>query len=149
MKTLLVALGLTLTAFPLLADDEDPVAAEWEKLQGEWKAVAAEIQGQEVDDADVPEISFEITRMGEVTASTPDGDVTARMELDLDQDPHEFDVRHTRGPFANQNQYGIYRWDGEKLQMCIGSPGANETDRPRRFETRNTFDLLITFEKEE
>lgn len=147
MKLLAAAL-LMIAAFPVLADDDDPVAAEWEKLRGEWKAVAAEIQGQEVDDADVPEISFEVADPGQVTATTPDGEVEARMTIDLEHDPTHFDVEHTGGVFDNQRQYGIYRWDGEKLQMCICSPGGGTQDRPQRFETRNTMNLLVTFEKQ-
>lgn len=148
MKVLLSAMVLTCTALPAFADDDDPVAAEWEKLQGEWKAVAAEIQGQEVDDADVPEITFEIAQAGRVTATTPDGDAEATMTIDLEHDPHRFDVEHTGGVFDNQRQYGIYRWDDEKLVMCICSPGGTTQDRPQRFETRNTMSLMITFEKQ-
>ncbi len=147
MKVLSVILLLACPVFPILADD-DPVAAEWEKMQGEWRAVAMEIQGQAVDESEVPEVTIEITEPGKIEATTPDGEVEASMEIDLAQNPDQLDIRHTGGVFANQNQYGIYRWEGEKLVMCIGSPGGNAIDRPSRFSTQGTQDLMITFEKE-
>jgi uncharacterized protein (TIGR03067 family) len=149
MKTFLASMFLAFVAFPILADDDDPVAAEWEKFKGEWHAVAVEMQGRMVDESEVPEITIKITELDKLVATTPDGEVEAGMEIDLEQNPHQFDVRHTDGVFADQNEYGIYRWDGDKLIMCIGSPEGNAIDRPSRFSTQGTQDVMITFEKEE
>ena len=120
------------TGLAVAADDKpEAVAKELKKLQGDWKALKSEDGGREATGGN--DIIIEKDKM-----QLKIGDqvkFTGTITIDPLADPKTIDLKYTDGPgVKDMSQLGIYRWDGEKLEICW-SPVGNDT-RPKKFTTK-------------
>jgi uncharacterized protein (TIGR03067 family) len=127
---------------------EARAADDLEAFQGTWKLVRGESNGQEIPDDKLPngKVTFEKDHF-EVTF----GDQTAEgtIKIDADRDPKTFDAEHESGADRGKTQYGIYKFEDEKLIVCSAAPGSPEIERPTEFRTRpDGNEVLFEFERE-
>jgi uncharacterized protein (TIGR03067 family) len=59
-----------------------------------------------------------------------DGAFEGIFTIDVDADPAQIDIEFVEGPEAGERAYGIYRLEGNRLELCLGVVGAT---RPARF----------------
>jgi uncharacterized protein (TIGR03067 family) len=104
------------------------------KLQGSWKVVTLEVEGQRVPDGFfagakivVNGDNFSTVSMGAPCAGT--------LTLDVASDPRRFDVLFNEGPHKGQASLGIYELNGNAWKICLGFAGK---DRPKDFTTTAT-----------
>jgi uncharacterized protein (TIGR03067 family) len=105
-------------------------ASDKERIQGTWVAESGESQGQPLPADQLKEMSAVFTG-GSARVTAPgieNGEST--FKLDPTVDPKEIDVIRAGD---NAGMLGIYRFDGERLTICMGDPGE---PRPKRFETK-------------
>jgi uncharacterized protein (TIGR03067 family) len=118
---------------------------ELEKLQGSWKVVTLEVEGQSVPEAFftgakivVDGDNFSTISMGAPYAGT--------LTLDVASKPKRFDVLFSQGPHKGQASLGIYELSGGAWKICLGFAGK---DRPKDFTTTaGSGHALETLERE-
>jgi uncharacterized protein (TIGR03067 family) len=132
-RTMAVVVFLALATGPLTADDKEAAKKELKKLQGDWKPLKSEDDGRVMTGGDP--IIVEGDKLSLVIRDRIT--FVGRVKLDPRADPRTIDWEITEGPGVVGKTYrGIYRWDGEKLEVCWSPVGAAE--RPRKFTTKPT-----------
>jgi uncharacterized protein (TIGR03067 family) len=134
-RTVVIGLSLALTAAALNAEDRDEaVKKELKKWQGDWKALKSE------DDGRVAAGGDPIIVEGDKLSLVIRDRITfvGTIKLDPKADPRTIDWEITEGPggYVGKTYRGIYRWDGDKLEVCWSPVG--EERRPRKFTTKPT-----------
>jgi uncharacterized protein (TIGR03067 family) len=127
--TLLVGLALAVGA-PGLKDEPKKEAS----IVGEWVGVKATAGGK---DRPVPAggISFTFTADGKfiVKEGKKEKPDEGTYKLDAKKDPAEIDIMPPAEREKQGKIEGIYKLDGDELQLCFGrGPGA---ERPKKFES--------------
>jgi uncharacterized protein (TIGR03067 family) len=126
---------------------KDDVKKDKAKLEGTWKAVAAEAGGKAHDDATEHRLIFSgdefSVKKGEETM------IQGRFKIDPSKKPKEIDMELTNSKRENLNgktALGIYELDGDTLRWCWNKPGG---ERPKKFssEAANVH-LLATLKRE-
>ena len=111
------------------------------KLEGEWKVESWEQLGQML------ELSADWSFKGDkytlnMGANLEEGSI----KLDTAKKPHTIDLKITGGNCAGNDQFGIYKFDGDKLIVCLAWPG--DKDRPTEFKsTADARTILITLKR--
>ena len=130
----LVFATLTLTtAAPVPPDDANAKALK--ALQGKWKVVAAEENGEAgpLEDFDTHTVAIK----GNVLAEIKGGKEQRRYEIKVDpsKSPAHLDLvkLDENGKPTRKVVYAIYKFDGDKLTICFGK--GTPDDRPREFTT--------------
>jgi len=131
----LVAAAVTLVA----ADAPKPEAAKAHlaRLQGTWRLVSLEANGQKVPDKEIKDVirtingdKYEVTRGGKPAGK---GSLT----LDPTTSPKAMDaestIRGQDGSTKTAKILGIYELDDDTLKTCFADPGK---DRPTAFATK-------------
>ena len=90
-------------------------------LRGTWRAVRIETGGGPVpaEIAATVRYVFEDDRVRLLEGDQPAEEGAIR--LDPEADPRAFDFTATAGPQTGTTAQGIYRVDGDRLVMCLGS----------------------------
>jgi uncharacterized protein (TIGR03067 family) len=121
----------------LAADDKDQaVKKELSKLEGNWNVVRQEKRGNLVP----PVVSrrggllIEDDTLKWLVSGREAGNQTADFTIDPTKDPKTIDIEITRGSFIGKKQLGIYRLDGDKLEICWGY--TEPLKRPTKFTTK-------------
>ena len=114
-------------AWPGLARHVEQLRA-WE---GEWRFVALEVDGQTVP-ASMTAESRLLVDGDRFRMESPDGVYEGVFTIGVDADPAQIDLEFVEGPEAGERAFGIYRLDGDQLQLCLGVVGAS---RPVTFAT--------------
>jgi uncharacterized protein (TIGR03067 family) len=125
-----------------------------ERIQGTWFMIAQETNGSEVP----PDRDLKLTITAEaITAAYPDGDPRqeqvrtngmekAAYRIDPSREPKTIDLIGMAGPRKGTTTPGIYRLDGDTLQICLGLDGQG---RPAAFDTTaGNHDKLMVFRRE-
>lgn len=133
-------------ATPLFAEEND-VRKELRALEGNWKAVALEVVGQALPNDALPDFTFVIGADGKSTGKMPQGEYTSKITIDPSKDPKTMDNFHESGSEKGKTQYGIYKLEGDKLTVCITSPGRAKSERPKDFTTKDTRNVLFEFKR--
>jgi uncharacterized protein (TIGR03067 family) len=100
-----------------------------ERLQGTWKAAKVCFRGQQV-----PPVNLEMTFAGDRFTMRSDllpEPMSATFRVDPGKDPKAIDLSYPNGV----TNPGIYRLDGDHLQLCINTEGG---ERPANLRP-NTF----------
>jgi uncharacterized protein (TIGR03067 family) len=104
---------------------------ELERLQGRWKVVTLEVEGQVVPDGFFAEAkvvvkgdNFSTIGMGAAYAG--------KITVDVASSPRRFDVLFNEGPHKGQASLGIYELNGSAWKICLGFAGR---ERPKDFTT--------------
>ena len=142
----LSAVLLVLTTPLLVSAAEDDVQKELKALQGKWKAVALEAGGKPLPKEAVPDFLFIVGADGKATGQMGKVEYQAKISVDPKKDPKTIDNAHETGDQKGKKQYGIYKVDGGKWIVCMTAPGAAESDRPKTFDTKDTRNVVFTFE---
>ena len=149
-----VALCLTL-AVAARADDEADKSkdkadakADQAAIQGAWKVVGTEEDGQKNENPDEIVIRFE----GEEVSQTKGGQQVdpATFKLDEKAKPKTLDLTPLQGPDKGKTIKGIYELTGDSLKICLaapGGPGAADAPRPTEFKSGNGV-IVASFERE-
>jgi len=141
---------ILLAAGFLIAADipkEDAARKDQEKLQGVWKGLTGEHNGDKLKDADVEMIRLTF-KEDKLSARSPDGQVkeVATYKLDPGKKPPALDLVLKEGPDKDKTALGIYQLDGDMLKLCIAKPGK---DRPAEFATKPDSDTALMVLKRE
>lgn len=147
MKTSL--LSTIALALPLGVGAAEPAAAqkELDALKGRWKAVSMEAGGRALPTESLPEFVFTVGANGRATGKSSQEEYQARVSVDGSKEPKTIDNLHETGSQQGRKQYGIYRLEGDKWTVCMTRPGVSETDRPKSFETKDTFNVVFVFKR--
>jgi uncharacterized protein (TIGR03067 family) len=107
---------------------------ELEKLQGTWMQIALEENGEEIaPDKEMRLIIADRTIIAARTSGPEPRSDVVRIQLDPTQTPGEIDLIALEGPRKDKPQQGIYRLDGNILQLCLDLSGRG---RPSEFDTK-------------
>jgi uncharacterized protein (TIGR03067 family) len=120
---------LVVTAMLLLGADartEDTVKKDQENLQGTWRVVVAEKDGEKRDREDLEKVQVVIAG-DKLTIKDPRlGDEGMVYQLDPRKKPKEIDLGDAK---TKEVIRGIYALDGDELKVCFAEPGkARPTD---------------------
>jgi len=100
-----------------------------DSLQGTWKIVNLEIDGQPMPPGDAQVVvsgsSFTTTGMGAKYQGT--------MRVDTSVVPHTLDMVFSAGPEEGNTNRGIFKVDGDTWTLCLNMPGGK---RPAAFATK-------------
>jgi uncharacterized protein (TIGR03067 family) len=114
-------------SWPQLARHVDQLRA----LEGTWEFVRLEIEGAMVS----PE-GFRSSRMlidgDRFRMESPEANYEGMFNIDVEAEPHHIDIEFVEGPEAGNWNYGIFRMDGEQLEICLDMTGKG---RPAAFRT--------------
>lgn len=90
-----------------------------EKLQGEWRVTGMRVKGHDVKVAELGDGVYIFAKNQlKVTGAAKS---VAEMTLRPDSEPKELDLKAIEGVGAGKTVYGLYRFEGEKLVLCIGN----------------------------
>ena len=131
MRTCFAAM-LLLTGFAAAADDD--AATDKEKIQGLWRAVALEANGQEAPNEAVKQ--FHVRIKGDKLVFNPDTDNREHtFVLDPKATPKAMDLTPGDGPAKGKRvPCAIYKLEGDKLMICLDKEG-QAGKRPAEFRT--------------
>jgi uncharacterized protein (TIGR03067 family) len=112
---------------------KDDAKKELELLQGEWKMVSGEREGQKLPD-NIIETGKRILKGDETTVEI-NGMVLmkAKITLDPSKKPKAIDYKITEGQNADKKVLGIYELEGDTVKFCFSSPDA---ERPTDFTAK-------------
>ena len=109
----------------------DTPKKDMDAIQGTWKVVALEADGQQAP----PEIvaALKLVFKGETLTFSPGepGFTNYNFKLDPTTKPASFDMTHADGPHKGETEEGIYLLEGNHLKICLGTAG----NRPKTFAT--------------
>jgi uncharacterized protein (TIGR03067 family) len=129
MRTLL----LTLLALGTLAADEDPGRKDRETMQGDWAAVSMVSDGYRLPDDDAQAL-FRSIQGDRYTVFRFDKAVgKGTFTLDATKKPRAIDAVPETPAGKGKPMRGIYRIDGDKLELCFATAGK---ERPAAFESK-------------
>jgi uncharacterized protein (TIGR03067 family) len=123
----------------------DATKKELDKFQGKWLLVDSEIDGHRSGERVVNALEQSLAVKGDrFTATIFEGQSKAKgnvldesksggtLKINATPDPKEVDFAYDSGPMAKKTRKGIYRWEDERLILCVGGDGGV---RPKEFKT--------------
>src|SRR5579872_4111586 len=146
MQRIICVLVVQATPLLLRADNDD-VKKEMKLLEGKWKAVGLEVMGNASPKDQVPPFNIVIGADGKSKGDFMGNELQFTMTIDPKKNPKTIDNFHEAGDQKGKKQYGIYKLDGDKFTVCISRPGAMESDRPKEFTTKDSANVIFTFER--
>lgn len=144
LSTLALIAGVVSAAAP--GKPDDPVAAEYKALVGNYKIAKAILGGEDITEH-LKEMKFEIRDGGKYTAQVGELKDDSTFTVNLKKSPKEMDVKPSEGPNKGQTVKVIYKLDGDTLVMCYDHEKSE--NRQTKFESPSkTNVLLITYQRE-
>jgi len=115
-------------------------------IEGTWRAISLEVNGNPVGADDVKKITTENGRDGEWTLLVDGKDVAeGTSTIDPTVTPKTIDFKTTKGNNAGQTSFGIYEMSGKIRKLCIAEQGK---PRPADFSaTAGSGRMLVVFER--
>lgn len=141
--------ALVVLAVPLLpaAGGDDDVRKELKALQGTWKTVGLEAGGKPLPKEAVLDFLFIVGADGKSIGKMGKVEYRANVSVDLKKDPKTIDNFHETGASKGKKQFGIYKLEGDRWTVCMTPPGAQESDRPKSFDTKDSKCVVFIFER--
>ena len=102
-------------------------------IEGTWKLVSGEQNGEDEPQADLARSSLVIVG-NKHTVTIGDAVLKGTHKIDTSKSPMAIDAQDTAGPFVGMSLKGIFKVDGDELTVCFAPPGE---DRPVEFTTKN------------
>lgn len=112
----------------IAADAPRKEAKDQEQIQGKWKMVSSEKNGQQRE----VRVTQVVIKANTITFVGPDGKASfdVAYTLDANKKPRAIDIKNEKG---DETSPGIYSLDGDTLKICTARPGM---ERPTEFATR-------------
>lgn len=132
----------------LLAADapNDALKKEKAKLQGQWKVVGLEANGQPSPEDNVPKLTL-VFAADKITAKDEDKETPLDYKLDVSTTPKLLDVTFREGDQKGKTLEAIYALDGDNLKICVNLGEAK--NRPGEFATKQDSGLVLLILKRE
>ena len=102
-------------------------------IEGTWKMIGGEQNGQDEPPEDVQRSTLEIAG-NQHTVTVGDAVLKGTHELDTSQTPMTIDSSDTAGPFEGMSLKGIFTLEGDVFTVCFAAPDA---PRPMEFTTKD------------
>jgi uncharacterized protein (TIGR03067 family) len=132
-KHLIAILFLGPLAAAVGAGDDAAKAAK--ELQGEWRGVEAEAQGNKATQEAARKVRM-VIKGDEITVN-PEGEVRkSKFKLDPSQSPRAIDLIPQDGPDKGKTVKGIYSLEKGRLRICTPNYGGDIGQRPKEFKTQ-------------
>ncbi len=127
--------------FPLATLADEPKEA-LKKMEGKWKIVVAERDGEKLSAEKVKLIKVTIAG-DQMTIKDDKFSDAATIKIDPSKKPATIDLQP---PMSEKEAPGIYEWSGEQLKLCWTMVGGT---RPKEFaSTAETKTVLFIMERE-
>jgi uncharacterized protein (TIGR03067 family) len=114
-------------AWPHLARHVEQLRA----LEGTWSFARLEVDGSMMP-AGALAASRILIDGDRFRSESPEASYEGIFNINVETDPHEIDIEFVEGPEAGNWNYGIFRVDGEQLEICLD---LNGRPRPDGFRT--------------
>jgi uncharacterized protein (TIGR03067 family) len=143
----------TISLPALAADDAKPAPdtkVDFKPFEGTWKVVALEADGNKAPADALKGMSLTFNG-SELTGTNPGvkTDEKATVKLDLTKSPKQIDLTVTEGPQKGKTVQGIFKFEKERLIICMRGPEAVEKGRPKEFATEADSGLgMLTLERD-
>ena len=137
---------------PLLADDAKPqkdAKNDSKLLEGSWKAVALEADGKEAPPEALKGMrwSFKGSELQIADPGEKSGGKSS-VKLDSTKTPKHIDLVVSEGPQKGKTMQGIFKFEKDRLVICLRGLEAAEKGRPKEFMTEADSGLgMITLER--
>jgi uncharacterized protein (TIGR03067 family) len=100
-------------------------------LEGTWAFARLEIDGNTM-----PAAMLQTSRLlidgDRFRTQSPEATYEGIFNINVEAQPHEIDIEFVAGPEAGKWNYGIFRLDGDELELCLDMSGKS---RPTEFRT--------------
>src|SRR4051812_11671549 len=100
-------------------------------LEGIWMFARLEIDG-----STIPSSGLTASRLlidgDRFRTESPEANYEGIFNINVEANPHEIDIEFVEGPEAGNSNFGIFRFNGDALEICIDMNGA---PRPMAFAT--------------
>src|SRR5262245_11269034 len=100
-------------------------------LEGTWAFTHLEIDGQVIP-PDILTTSRTLTDGHRFRTESPEATYEGIFKINVEADPHEIDIDFVAGPEAGNRNFGIFRLDGDGLEICLDMNG---NTRPKEFRS--------------
>ena len=129
-----------------LAGDASAVRKDKAALQGTWRVVASEQDGEKVPADDLKDLFLIFKEDAIQIREGTKSEEKFRFAIDPARNPKEMDLTILFGPKKGMIDRAIYTIDGNTLRICIQSN--KDSPRPRDFSTRPASKLwLVVLER--
>lgn len=148
LLVLLPAAGIARSQAPAAPSKEEAIKKDHLAIEGEWRAVSIEANGNTVGADDVRKIGIENGRDGEWTVLFDGKEVAeGTSTIDPTVTPKTIDFKVTKGNDAGRVTYGIYEIAGKTRKICYAEPGRQ---RPADFSApAGSGRIVVVFERVE
>jgi uncharacterized protein (TIGR03067 family) len=90
----------------------------------------------EIDGSAIPSSALTASRLlidgDRFRTESPEANYEGIFNINVEADPHEIDIEFIEGPEAGNWNYGIFRFEGDELKLCLDMNGKT---RPEKFGT--------------
>jgi uncharacterized protein (TIGR03067 family) len=113
----------------LVAADDRETQSDLAKFQGSWHFVSVITDGTPAPPDQIK--STVLTNDGtKFTFKDPQSSGAGTFRTDATKEPRQMDITFGTGPDKGQTVYGIYRFEGTRVRVCLALPGK---PRPTQF----------------
>ena len=116
---------------PLLPSQGDDPKKDTEKIQGTWKLVSLEANGEQGPAEIVAKLKLNFKADKLTFTPGEPGFTNYTYKLDSATNPPSFDMTHADGKNKGNTTNGIYSLEGDNLKICFGGD-----QRPKEFTTK-------------
>ena len=120
-------------------------------LEGSWNGIALEVDGKKVPVEVLEKLKGRFTFKGLellMTDTTPISGGKATVKLDSGKTPKQIDLTGIEGAGKGKTTQGIYKFEKDRLFICLRGPEFAEKGRPTEFKTEVGSGLgLMTLER--
>lgn len=113
-------------------------------MEGTWEFASLEVGGATMPAAAM--VQSRILIDGDCfRTESPEATYEGVFNIDVEAEPHRLDIEFVAGPEAGNWNYGIFRLDGDRLEICLDMSGKS---RPEAFRTQpGTMQALETLSR--
>jgi uncharacterized protein (TIGR03067 family) len=108
-------------------------AAEWKKLEGTWKIVILDSDGERFEDGFSSFDCIVIEKRKLIAKGAERTQEWGTLTIDPSTSPKLMDLKEAAEAAKGNIAEGIYELDGDRLRICFGARTDNIKERPTRF----------------